>query len=313
MLGERLAAVRESADESLREFAARLDEVGYSVSHNAVRKYEQRDSVPSAYLLAVVEACDVDPLWLLSGRDDLHVSARSRDVEDQLLEFRRDYGDACVDADLSRDVRRAWEEFRDGLDPSHPLRDTILASWKRCRATGLQPAHDSPDVPTVTDGRLEQRREQLQHFLAATAPHLRWLSERVRPVDHVAYVVSREGIVLDALGAGEQTAAEWRLTPGHVWSEEAMGTNGAGTALTEGRPTVVIGPEHYLEAFQGFVCTGCPIRGPSREIVGALDLTTPLRDGRPERLALASYAALAAERDFLRRTTESTRSERPPR
>lgn len=283
MVGNRLASIRDAADLSLREFAGRVEEAGYSVSHAAVRQYERRESVPSAYLLAVAEVFDVDPAWLFTG-DDSYAS----DVRETLREFPPD----------TAAIRRAWKDFAAGLQPDHLLRSTILASWRRCERAGVEPDRDDPDVRKVSDDELANRRQSESRLVSASAPHLSWLSDSVDPVPHVAYLTDSEGVVLDALGAEEETLEELGLAPGYVWSEEEVGTNGAGTALATGRPTVVFGPEHFVGAFHGFVCTGCPVREEGGEIVGAVDLTTPLHQGRPQRLALATYAALAIEREF---------------
>ena len=46
-------------------------------------------------------------------------------------------------------------------------------------------------------------------------------------------------------------AEAWGVRPGHDWSEAAMGTNGAGTAIAAGQPVAVVGGEHYQQAFHG--------------------------------------------------------------
>lgn len=78
-----------------------------------------------------------------------------------------------------------------------------------------------------------------------------------------------------------------------------MGTNGAGTALATGRPVVVQGDEHYLEAFRSFTCVAAPIRDGGGNLVGAIDLSTSLADGKPANIGLMSYVALMIERDLV--------------
>lgn len=52
---------------------------------------------------------------------------------------------------------------------------------------------------------------------------------------HAIYLTDDDGIVLRSYGDRAMIEA-LGLTPGYDWSESQMGTNGAGTALTEGQP-----------------------------------------------------------------------------
>ncbi len=140
MIGDRLCAVRAGADLSLREFAGRLCDAGYSVSHSAVRAYERRDSVPSAYLLAVARAFGADPLWLLGASENGArraaagsptsdgAGASSRDGRLRLLLVEDNPGDArlveahLVEADLDADLRHCTDlgEARSALAGARP-------------------------------------------------------------------------------------------------------------------------------------------------------------------------------------------------
>ncbi|HSH46451.1 MAG TPA: hypothetical protein VK966_11470, partial [Longimicrobiales bacterium] len=78
------------------------------------------------------------------------------------------------------------------------------------------------------------------------------------------------------------------------------GTNGAGTALAVGRPVAVIGSDHFLEPLKGFICTAAPIRDPAGAVIGAIDLSTAVRDGHPELLLKVTGAATAIEQELAR-------------
>src|SRR5262249_23026489 len=83
-------------------------------------------------------------------------------------------------------------------------------------------------------------------------------------------------------------------------------TNGIGTALAEGRTVQIIGAEHYVAAWQPWVCTGAPIRHPiTGETLAVIDVT-----GYRERvqahtmLAVQATAALIEQRLLLEFTLD---------
>lgn len=273
-IGNRLRRLRDEAGLSTRAFAGRLaSEAGHDVSHSTVWKYERAETVPSDYLAAVAAAFDVDPAWLLTGR--------------------RRSGNGATDPEA---VRAEWERFRRGLSPRHPLREVIVASWERSREAGVPADADGdPSFRRVGPEELARRRRTCADLLAAARPHLDWLAAATGIDSIVVYLTDADGIVLDAQGGSGEELEHLGLAPGFDWSEERMGTNGAGTALEADRPVVVLGPEHYARWWHDFLCTGAPIHGPDGEVVGAVDVSTTLAAGSPSRLGLVAYVALAIE------------------
>lgn len=67
-LHDRLAHIRSETGLGLRSFAREVEErAGYQVSHTTVASYESGGTVPVAYALAVADAFDLEPRWLVSG------------------------------------------------------------------------------------------------------------------------------------------------------------------------------------------------------------------------------------------------------
>jgi len=298
-LGDRLAFVRDALGLSLRRTAALLEESGYSVSHNTVYKYERGRTVPAEYVDAFAHAfgCRVD--WLLrgvgrpfgapippaEGAGDARMSGDDDGIPTEGIP-------AAIRRERFRRIRREWERFVETNRTTTALRPPILRSWRRSRSAGIEPA-GSGEIrpPRVPDEELEERRSRNRRLLDVATPHLNWLSLLHRRVEHVVYLVCRDGIVLVATGMPQDLAERWHLLPGFDWSEATMGTNGAGTALATGEPTAVLGPEHYLESYQGCTCIAAPILGSGSGPVGALDLTTNLDEGDPRSMFLVLYAA----------------------
>jgi transcriptional regulator of acetoin/glycerol metabolism len=181
--------------------------------------------------------------------------------------------------------------FVEALAIAHPARWTIIASWDRCAR--LSP-HAAPAFHRVSDQELTDRLARASRLVEAALPRIRQLVREVPGGSAVAYVTDAQGIVLASVG-DDARLKRWSLLPGYDWSEARMGTNGAGTCLVTGRPTVVAGNEHYITAFQDCTCTAVPIRGPDERIAGALDVSSPVGDPRGHRIAQVTAAALEIE------------------
>lgn len=186
-----------------------------------------------------------------------------------------------------------WRTFMDRLGKDGPLRDVILESWTRSAAAGV----DAKGIllERVSEEELARRLEASEELLAAAKPHLHWLSASLAEVRHVTYVVDRDGIVLYSTGNAPELVEQAGLLPGYDWSEKRMGTNGAGTALIAAKPVAVIGPEHFVTAFDDCTCTAAPIRDTAGKIIAAIDVTTSVQDGEPSRLAQVAHAAVSVE------------------
>jgi PAS domain S-box-containing protein len=175
-------------------------------------------------------------------------------------------------------------------------RSVVMDSWRRSTAAGLNPSA-MPVFHRVSEDEIARRRAANADLLTAAVPHLEWLSDLLANVTHVAYVTDADGIVLESRG---DTACQstFGLLPGFDWSESRMGTNGAGTALACGESVAVVGPEHFLFAFENCTCTAAPIRDGSGNIVGAIDVSTGVAHGSSERVLLVAYVAQMIGRDI---------------
>jgi len=90
--------------------------------------------------------------------------------------------------------------------------------------------------------------------------------------------------------AGYRRTSRHKFRTGGNWNEQAAGTNGVGTALAERRAVQIVGAEHYVQAWQRWVCTAAPIRDPlSGEIIAVIDVTGYKEGVQPHTL-LAVYS-----------------------
>jgi transcriptional regulator of acetoin/glycerol metabolism len=148
----------------------------------------------------------------------------------------------------------AWEEIARGLpgNPGPPRR-IIVESWNRSRLAGV-PKDGAACFRKVPAVEFQKRRENAAEVLELTVPHLEWVSGMLslEAIPHTIYLADRDGIVLWSKGTSAEEMEQAGLVPGYDWSEAAMGTNGAGTAITTGRPVVILGDEHYSSVWHGF-------------------------------------------------------------
>ncbi|HET9579422.1 MAG TPA: GAF domain-containing protein [Usitatibacter sp.] len=188
-----------------------------------------------------------------------------------------------------------------------PGRFSVVESWARCRAAGLDP--DGPAaVRRVSASELRERRERHSTLLEAAEPLVLALHGSLGGTTTVSYITDAAGIVLWSVGDPLQLA-QFSLSPGFDWSEASMGTNGAGTALVTSRPVVVAGVQHFKTAFQNCTCTAAPIRGPDRRTIGAVDVSSSVEEARVDRIRLVALLAAEIEMELVRREHGSSSSE----
>ena len=137
------------------------------------------------------------------------------------------------------------------------MRDTILASWRRCREWHV--AADRVDLSYVRDPDLDTP-------LARTAlPVLQNLRENLQGEMVSVILTDAHGVALSRLTADrelERHLDRVQLAPGFSYAEEFAGTNGIGTALESGQAAHVFGHEHYAEHLEDLACAAVPIRHP---------------------------------------------------
>lgn len=84
------------------------------------------------------------------------------------------------------------------------------------------------------------------------------------------------------------------LAPGFRYSEASVGTNGIGTALATGAPTLIEGTEHFAAELDRFACAGVPVTHPlTGRLLGVVDLTVSA--GRGTMLMLPFVRTVAGE------------------
>ena len=192
---------------------------------------------------------------------------------------------------------RAWQSFvQDGLEP-RGVGEQISRSWQRSRDTyRIDPALSRAGRLLGADA-LAGRREADDVFRLAS-PILHEFAARLGLAKDVLAYFDRDGWMLsiDGHGSTVEEVAEIDFRPGASWAEEAVGTNGPGTALAESRAVEVFASEHFVAAWQRWSCAAAPVLAPGEDVpAGLVDLTGPWERQRREALLLAKAIARAIE------------------
>lgn len=174
-----------------------------------------------------------------------------------------------------REIRRAWEQFNsDALSPSAPIRETVLASWRRSRQCGVRPdvLAVPHDVETDTESRFRWAAEPVLEDLAE---RLSGTSNAILLADSRARLIHRWVLEDGLLRILDRDFVTERF----CFGEEHVGTNGLGCPVEERRPFIVAGPEHYKDAFHHWTCVGAPVFHPiSRQLEGIIDISCLYKD-----------------------------------
>jgi PAS domain S-box-containing protein len=156
------------------------------------------------------------------------------------------------------------------------VRPVVLESWERALKYGVSP-HDLP-AQVADEGILRASRARSHSLLRAAEPFLQLMHETLADQPHLIALADAEGMILKILHGPDVPAdelARGNLFEGASWHERHIGCNGVGTCLAVGSPVILIGPEHWQEAYTGWTCIGAPLRAPDGTVVGALDLSVP--------------------------------------
>ncbi|MEU2791328.1 helix-turn-helix domain-containing protein [Streptomyces sp. NPDC007100] len=188
----------------------------------------------------------------------------------------------------------------------HPrTRDPILSSWKRCRLHAVDA--DRLHVPHV-----EKHIDWDSRFLTAAAPVLDRFERNLADCTAGVVLADAEARVLTRRGgdpAVTRLMDRVHLAPGFSYAEDAVGTNGIGTALAERRLSTVFGPEHFAEPLQRAACAGVPVRNPfTGRQEGVVNLTCLRQDASPLMAALVRQAAADIEERLLDRYSGNERA-----
>jgi sigma-54 dependent transcriptional regulator, acetoin dehydrogenase operon transcriptional activator AcoR len=196
-----------------------------------------------------------------------------------------------------RETTKAWNRFLANRNtPSLPLtgvRSVIYQSWQRSNTVGVKPEQFAAPV---LEGRLpvDKSAHDNAELRRATLATLNNIGALLSGAEAMLILTDRKGVILDTVGDTSTLtkARKINLTVGGVWSEDAAGTNGIGTALFMGSPVYVHGDEHFCEGMKAWSCAAAPIRDPvDQSIIGVINLSGLTTIFQKHNAAFAATAA----------------------
>ena len=188
-------------------------------------------------------------------------------------------------------------------DAPHDQPELIAQSHERSKSYGLRP-YESPDFCPVLHNELKTEIERSQSLFTHALPVMETLYSQIVNTQSMVILTDTSGLILHSMGDDDflAQASKVALQPGALWSEASRGTNAIGTALADGKPTLVHGSEHYLEANQFLTCSCAPIFDPYGATVGALDVTGDHRGFHKHTMALVRMSAQMIENQLFANT-----------
>ena len=205
-----------------------------------------------------------------------------------------------VDVD-AKETSRAWNRFVAERDaPSVPMtgvRNVIYQSWLRSTSTGIKPEqYAAPTLDSTPHAR--KSKHDNSDLRRATQESLMHIGGMLNGAEAILLLTDRDGVILDTVGDTStlDKANRINLRVGGIWSEQASGTNGIGTALWAGQPVFVHGEEHFCEGMKAWSCACAPIRDPvDHSIIGAINLSGLTAIFQKHNAAFAATAAREIE------------------
>ncbi|MGC4937168.1 GAF domain-containing protein [Kribbella sp. DT2] len=198
--------------------------------------------------------------------------------------------------DQARRLSELYDEVLSGGRVPEAPRALVAESWQRSLAALVDPELDAPPV-VVSGEELEEIRSG--HPLHAVLPVLRQtLTTIADEASHIMIVTDARGLILWREGAAavRRQADRIALSEGAIWSEDAIGTNGMGTALAADQPVQIHSAEHLVRRIHAWTCAAAPVHDPDTgKLIGAVDVSGPLRTVHPAMMALVTAAAGLAE------------------
>ncbi len=210
-------------------------------------------------------------------------------------------------------VNRTHEQFVGSGESTEGVRPGIAASWRRCRAAGLDADRATAPIQLSDDSL---RDHQQAHPLAPVIPVVRsLLGQLSTEARHLIAVGARDGVLLwiDGHPQVRRKAEQIHFIEGASWDERHAGTNAPGTALATGAPAQVVAAEHFSRIVHPWTCSAAPVHDPlSGELLGVIDITGDDHLATPTCLALVHATARAAEGEIARRQLTRARiTDRP--
>ena len=199
---------------------------------------------------------------------------------------------------MNQFARRHEEAVAAALAKGQAARSAVVASWARsAHIHGLDPSR-RPKDDRIEQAALITLRERMEPLTRAARPTLERLFHAVGGFGASVILASADGIPFERLvkQAEDRDFSAAGLSAGTNWSEAAVGTNGIGTCLAEGRAVVIHRDQHFLVANTELTCASAPVWDAEGNLVAVLDVSSVRNDLGEGLTGLLSHSVQEAAR-----------------
>lgn len=192
------------------------------------------------------------------------------------------------------------EELRAQLltasDPGQAVPPDLLESWLRSKNALGAPANVR-DVPRVDEDLLDNHLlEMFQAPMARAAEDLAGSGMGLLLADAQGRIVQRWSLDSSAMNQLDRLGT----VRGAVLAEDAVGTNGVGTALASGKSVLIEGAEHFADVYHNALCTGAPVWHPiTGKLLAAVTMSTKIDERSGLLLPLTNSLAAQLQQHVL--------------
>jgi transcriptional regulator of acetoin/glycerol metabolism len=196
----------------------------------------------------------------------------------------------------------------DRMIPPGLVRLAIAESWRRCLETGLDPCRP-PHADRFSGAELERHRARFAPVRELALTEMRALHRQLGVDAFVLAFAAPDGVLLDSLvsDANRAEIEGFGISPGTVWSETKLGTNGLGTAIASQQRIDVRGAEHFFADHNRLSCMAAPIFSPDRRLAGVLDASCAAAAYAPHVRGVIALSAAQIEAQLFRATYHGRR------
>lgn len=172
-------------------------------------------------------------------------------------------------------IEKARRRFiKTGEINSSVVRPIIANSWKRCKLAGVRPYSRRP-TSKLNDKEIKVLLDRNRLLIETSQPIMEMAEKMIRGSGFRIDLSDKDGYILKMIGDKKilEESKGIGVLVGSNRSETIEGTNSIGVTLFTGKPVQIIGPEHYNVYPRYWTCSSAPIRNPSGNIVGFLNMS----------------------------------------
>src|SRR6266571_3613518 len=196
-----------------------------------------------------------------------------------------------------RDYWSIWKQFvLHGVMPEDALHPSLMRSWRRCVALGLDPYGEAKATDNSVLVPIATSTPVVSHgLLSLVRPAMEDLHQFAEGSECVVIFADAEVRIVDSVGdrAMQQELEHLGLAVGASWSEERQGANALALALRESFPIQLDGAMHYRAALHPLYTSAAPVHDLLGQTVGVLAVIGRHEHSHPHTLGMIAAAAQA--------------------